>query len=74
MSWINDNEFLPQPNEINTGRVVYWLASIATVLIVTFVVADFFISWAQGNPIIRIVALISAIAVWLFGFACRGLP
>jgi hypothetical protein len=74
MTWINDDDFLPRPGEINTGRVVYWLTSIVAFLIVAFVVADFFISWAQGTPIVRIVALLSAIVVWLIGRVCRPLP
>jgi hypothetical protein len=74
MTWINDDDFLPRPDEINTGRVVYWLTSIVAFLIVVFVVADFFISWAQGTPIVRIVALLSAIVVWLIGSAFRALP
>jgi hypothetical protein len=39
---------------------------------VIFAVADFFISWAQGVPIVRMVALTTAAAIWLIGRACRA--
>jgi hypothetical protein len=54
------------------GRVLYWLATIVAGLIVIFAVGDFFISWAQGTPILRIVALVAAAAVWLIGLICRS--
>jgi hypothetical protein len=38
-----------------------------------FALADFFIGWAQGAPIVRVVAFIAAVAVWLIGRACRTL-
>jgi hypothetical protein len=34
-------------------------------------VADFFISLAQGQPILRIVAFVAAAVVWLICRACR---
>ena len=51
------------------GRVLYWFATAALILI--FAVADFFISWARGQPILRIVAFVAAAVVWLIGRACR---
>jgi hypothetical protein len=38
-----------------------------------FVVGDFFISWAQGTPIVRVFALGVAASVWLIGRALRAL-
>ena len=59
--------------EVRPGRIIYWLATVLAGLIVIFVAGDFFISWAQGYPILRVVALIAAIVVWLIGRTCRSL-
>jgi len=59
--------------ELTMGRVLYWLATIVAGLIVIFAIGDFFISWAQGAPILRIVAFIAAAVVWLIGLICRSL-
>jgi len=59
--------------ELTMGRVLYWLATIVAGLIVIFAVGDFFTSWAQGTPILRIVAFIAAAVVWLIGLICRSL-
>jgi len=58
---------------MNVGRTLYWLATIVAALIVIFALADFFIGWAQGASIVRVVAIIAAVAVWLIGRACRAL-
>jgi uncharacterized membrane protein len=58
---------------LHAGPTLYWLATIVAFLIVVFAAADFFISWAQGAPIVRIVAFIAALAVWLIGWICRAL-
>jgi hypothetical protein len=52
--------------------MLYWFATIIAAVIVVFVAADVFISWAQGAPIVRIMALIAALAVWLIGCICRA--
>ena len=52
--------------------MLYWFATAVATLIVIFAVADFFISWAQGEPILRIVAFVAAAVVWLIGRACRS--
>jgi hypothetical protein len=52
---------------------LYWLATIIAVVMVVFAVADFFVGWAQGAPILRIFAFIAAAAVWLIGRALRAL-
>jgi hypothetical protein len=37
-----------------------------------FIVADLAISWAQGQPILRLFALLTAVLVWLIGRICRS--
>jgi hypothetical protein len=64
---------LLRERELTAGRVLYWFATIVAGLIVVFALGDFFISWAQGTPILRIVALVAAAAVWLIGLICRSL-
>jgi hypothetical protein len=49
------------------------LATIIAAIMVIFAVADLFIGWAQGAPIVRIVALVAAAIVWLIGRFCRSL-
>ena len=74
MAWTND-EFRWEPGETSPsfGRMLCWLATIIAAIVVIFAVADFFISWAQGAPIVRVVALIVAAAVWLIGRVLRAL-
>ena len=63
-----------EPSETSlTGRTLYWLATIIAGLMVIFAVADFFISWAQDRPILRVFALGVAVLVWLIGRAFRAL-
>ena len=73
--WTNNDDVRWQGGEtsLNAGRTLYWLATIIAVLMVVFAIADFFIGWAQGAPIVRVVAVIAAVAVWLIGRACRAL-
>jgi hypothetical protein len=86
MAWIDDEQWErwwePGDAGLNTGlhdtalhagRTLYWLATIIAALIVVFALADFFISWAQGQPVVRVVAFISAVVVWLIGRVCRAL-
>jgi hypothetical protein len=61
------------PTKLTAGRVFYWLATITAALMFVFVVGDFFISWAQGTPIVRVFALGVAASVWLIGRALRAL-
>ncbi len=73
MTWINDeSRWDPGEGGLNPSRTLYWLATIIAAIIVVFTVADFFISWAQGAPIVRMVALLAAAAIWLIGRACRA--
>ena len=58
---------------LNAGRVIYWLTTTVAVLIAIFAVADFFINWAEGAPILRIFAFVAAALVWLIGRICRSL-
>jgi hypothetical protein len=75
MTWMNNEDAGWQPGDSgpSPGRVLYWFASAVAALIVIFALADFFISWAQGQPILRIVAFVAAAVVWLIGRACRSL-
>ena len=75
MAWIDDEDAWRRLGDRgpSPGRVLYWLATTVAALIVIFAAADFFISWAQGQPILRIVALIVAGTIWLIGRACRSL-
>lgn len=74
MAWINDeSRWEPGEDWLSPSRALYWLATIITAIIVVFAVADFFVSWTQGVPIVRAFALIAAAAVWLIGRACRTL-
>ncbi len=74
MAWI-DHQAWDEPDGVSfhPGRRLYWLATFIAALIVVFVTADVFISWAQGAPTVRIVALIAAVAVWLIGRLCRAI-
>ncbi len=73
MAVINDHSrWQAGEGRLSPGRALYWLATIAAAIIVIFAVADFFISWAQGVPIVRMVALTTAAAIWLIGRACRA--
>ena len=72
MAWINDNNARWEP-ELNAGRVIYLLTTTVAVLIAIFAVADFFINWAEGAPILRIFAFVAAALVWLIGRICRSL-
>lgn len=76
MAWIDDEWWEHGERgqtEPSAGRTLYWFATIIAAVIVLFVVADVFISWAQGAPTVRIVALIAAVVVWLIGCICRAL-
>ena len=77
MIWMNDKDAWRQSSETvaGSGRVFYWywLTTVVAGLIVILVAGDFFISWAQGNPILRVVPLIAAIVIWLIGRTCRSL-
>src|SRR6516162_7415766 len=74
MAWIDDDAWWERRDGgLHAGPTLYWLATIVAILIAVFAVADFFISWAEGAPIVRIVAFIAALAVWLSGRICRAL-
>jgi len=75
MVWTDheDDGLEPADRRLHAGNVLYWLATIVAVMIVIFVVADLAISWAQGQPILRIFALLTALLVWLIGRVCRSI-
>jgi hypothetical protein len=67
-SWWQSGE-----TSLTVGRTFYWLATMIAAVMVIFTFADFFIGWVQGAPIVRIVALVAAVIVWLIGRFCRAL-
>lgn len=75
MAWTNNDDVRWDPGEtsLNAGRTLYWLATVIAAVMVIFAIADFFISWAQGAPIVRVFALVAAALVWLIGRALRAL-
>ena len=75
LDWTNNDDVRWQGGEtsLNAGRTLYWLATIIAALMVVFAIADFFIAWAQGAPILRVFALVAAALVWLIGRALRAL-
>jgi hypothetical protein len=74
MAWTNNDDLRWEPGEtsLNAGRTLYWLATMIAAVMVIFAIADFFISWAQGAPIVRVFALVAAALVWLMGRALRA--
>ncbi len=74
MAWIDDDWWQSAERQAapSAGRTLYWFATLIAAVIVVFVAADVFISWAQGAPIVRIMALTAALAVWLIGCICRA--
>jgi hypothetical protein len=78
MTWIYNGQVWWEPGAepspwVSPGLIFYWLATIVAVLMLIFVFANLFISWAQGRPILEIVALIAAVIIWFIGQACRSL-
>ena len=74
MTWIDDEVWRePGDSGLHAGPTLYWFAVIIASLIVVFALADLAISWAQGQPVVRVVAFIAAVAVWLIGRICRAL-
>jgi hypothetical protein len=72
-TWIDDKRWEPEEKGLSPGRTLYGLATVIAAIILIFAVADVFISWAQGAPIMRIFAFIAAVIVWLIGRLCRAL-
>ena len=73
MVWTDheDDGLDPTDRGLHAGNILYWLATIVAGLIVIFVIT-LAISWAQGQPILRIFALLTALLVWLMGRICRA--
>jgi hypothetical protein len=78
MTWIYNGQVRWEPGAEPSPRfspalIFYRLATIVAVLMLIFVFANLFISWARGRPILEIVALIAGVIVWFVGRACRSL-
>ena len=54
------------------GELLYWMATILAGLIVVVVLTGYFSNAAAGEPIIPVVALLLAGAIWLIGWVCRN--
>ncbi len=55
------------------GTALYWIATIIAGLIVVWAVWNYVYNTDRGEPIIQIVPLLLAGAIWLVGRACRYL-
>jgi len=53
------------------GEALYWTATVLAALIVVLVVWAYVYNISRGEPIIPVVALLFAVAVWLGGRGCR---
>jgi hypothetical protein len=53
------------------GELIYWVATIVAGLIVVFVVWGYVSNIEEGDPVMPIVPLLCAGAIWLAGRACR---
>lgn len=55
------------------GGIIYTVATIIAGAILVVVVAGFVYSAGKGEPFIQVGALVLAVVIWLFGWACRYL-
>ena len=53
------------------GEVLYWTSTVIAGLIVLLVVANYMSNTGMGEPIIRIIPLLLAAAIWLVGWVGR---
>jgi hypothetical protein len=56
------------------GELLYRMATILAGLIALLVIVGYFYDASRGEPIIPIVPLLLAGAIWLIGRSCRHLP
>ena len=57
----------------NWGKIIYWAATLLAGLIIVSVAWSYLYNVEQGEPIIPIVPLLFAGAIWLAGWTCRYL-
>ncbi|MFY9788963.1 MAG: hypothetical protein WCE24_09165 [Pseudolabrys sp.] len=55
------------------GKIIYWAATFIAGLVVVSVAWSYAYNVEQGEPIIPIVPLLFAGAIWLAGWVCRYL-
>jgi hypothetical protein len=55
------------------SKAIYWTATLVAILIVAWVVSGYAYSIAEGDPVLPIIPLLFAGAIWLAGWACRKL-
>jgi hypothetical protein len=53
------------------GRFIYWLATMIAGVLVVWVVWGYVYTSNRGEPLILIVPLLLAGAIWLAGWVCR---
>ena len=56
------------------GELLYRMATILAGLIALLVIANYFYDASRDEPIVLIVPLLLAGAIWLIGRSCRHLP
>ena len=54
------------------GKIIYWAATIIAVLIVVVIVVGYASNASEGYPVIPIIPLLLAGAIWLAGWAFRN--
>jgi hypothetical protein len=55
------------------GQTIYWMTTIIAVLIVVWVAWSYVSNMTEGYPVVPIIPLLVAGAVWLVGWACRNM-
>jgi hypothetical protein len=58
---------------VSWGNVIFWTATFIAGLIVVSVAWSYVSNVERGDPVISIVPLLLAGAIWLAGWACRYL-
>ena len=59
--------------EASWGKGIYWSATFIAGLILVSVAWSYVYNVEQGEPVIPIVPLLFAVAIWLAGWTCRQL-
>lgn len=63
----------PSMPSLGFAEAVYWTATTLAGLIVMVIFVSYFSNAAAGEPVIPIVALLLAGAIWLIGWICSHL-
>lgn len=57
--------------DTRAGKFIYWAATIIAVLIVVVVLVGYASDASEGEPVIAVIPLLIAGAIWLVGWAFR---